>query len=406
MSMSISKEPRLLTLDDSIRPSGAYRVLACPGSVYECEGLEKPEPGEWAVRGTRLHKTFESLVLCHMLGVDLAIPVEDVETLRDAEDLQPLVQAFFAEERFTGCPLEKDRYKLETEKAMQFEAHGISIKGTADIVLAWFAQDKEVYLEIGDLKTGYQPVDPAGNPQLLIYAAAKIKSMKKMPSLVRLSIIQGGKVVEATYSGEEVIELANEIMKKLAEARASKGPLAPGDHCRYCPASSQCPARVGAAFDVVEVVEAEKAGGDIGALVPAQDRELSGLATLSADKLEKLVLLKSQIEDLLVEARVEALRRFKINPEQFDKDFPGLKAVRSITRKKLIDTDELVKTYGDKVLESKVKPVKEVEKAIGADAASRYIVKPEGKVEIVPRSDRRKEVEGLLTEPDFEVIEG
>ena len=401
MSMSISKEKRLLTLDDSIRPSGAYRVLACPGSVYQCEGLEKPEPGEWAVRGTRLHKTFESLVLCHMLGVDLAIPVEDTETLRDAEDLQPLVQAFFEEERFKGCPLEKDRFKLETEKAMQFEAHGITIKGTADIVLTWFAQDKEVYLEIGDLKTGYQPVDPAGNPQLMIYAAAKIKSMKKFPSLVRLSIIQGGRVVNATYSGEEVIELANEIMKKLAEARASKGPLAPGDHCRYCPASSQCPARVGAAFDVVEVVEASSG------VVPAiKDQELSGLATLPADKLEKLVLLKSQIEDLLVEARVEALRRFKINPEQFDKDFPGLKAVRSITRKKLIDTDELVKTYGDKVLESKVKPVKEVEKAIGADAASRYIVKPEGKVEIVPRSDRRKEVEGLLTEPDFEVIEG
>lgn len=403
--MSISKEPKLLTLDDSIRPSGAYRVLACPGSVYECEGLEKPEPGEWAVRGTRLHKTFESLVQCHMLGVDLAIPLEDVETLRDAEDLQPLVQAFFAEERFQGCPLEKDRFKLETEKAMQFEAHSVTIKGTADIVLTWFAQDGEIYLEIGDLKTGYQPVAPAGNPQLLIYAAAKIQTMKKAPSLVRLSIIQGGKVVDAAYSGEEVIELANDIMEKLADARASKGPLAPGDHCRYCPASSQCPARVGAAFDVVEVVEASGEASS-GAVPAIKDHELSGLATLSADKLEKLVLLKSQIEDLLVEARVEALRRFKLDPEQFDKDFPALKAVRSITRKKLIDTDELVKTYGDKVLESKVKSVKEVEKAIGVDAASRYIVKPEGKVEIVPKSDRRKEIEGLLTEPDFEVIEG
>lgn len=399
----MSKEHRLLTLDDSIRPSGAYRVLACPGSVYECEGLEKPEPGEWAVRGTRLHKTFESLVQCHMLGVDLAIPLEDVKTLRDAEDLLPLVQAFFSEERFQGCPLEDGRYKLETEKPLQFEAHGITIKGTADIVLTWFAQDGEIYLEIGDLKTGYQAVNPAGNPQLLIYAAAKIQTMKKAPSLVRLSIIQGGKVVDAAYSGEEVIELADEIMQKLADARASKGPLAPGDHCRYCPASFQCPARVGAAFDVVEVVEA---GGDAGALVATEDRALSGLATLPADKLEKLVLLKSQIEDLLVEARVEALRRFKLDPQQFDKDFPALKAVRSITRKKLIDTDELVKTYGDKVLESKVKSVKEVEKAIGVDAASRYIVKPEGKVEIVPRSDRRKEIEGLLTEPDFEVIDG
>lgn len=404
--MSMSKEKRLLTLDDSIRPSGAYRVLACPGSVYECEGLEKPEPGEWAVRGTRLHKTFESLVQAHMLGVDLAIPVEDVETLRDAEDLQPLVQAFFAEDRFTGCPLEDGRYKLETEKPLEFEAFDITIKGTADIVLTWFAQDREVYLEIGDLKTGYQLVDPAGNPQLLIYAAAKIQGMKKMPSLVRLSIIQGGRVVNATYSGEEVIELANDIMKKLAEARASKGPLAPGDHCRYCPASSQCPARVGAAFDVVEVVEVVEAGGDVGALVATEDRALSGLATLPADKLEKLVLLKGQIEDLLAEAIVEALRRFKIDPQRFAKDFPALKAVTSITRKKLVDTEDLVKTYGDAVLESKVKSVKEVEKAIGADAASRYIVKPEGKVEIVPRSDRRKEIEGLLTEPNFEVIEG
>lgn len=361
-----------LELNHILRPSSFYRAVACAGSITASIGIEKPATSEVAERGTRLHTYLEKLVSAHRNEGEIqsdGIPLEEVEEFNIVLNL---FEQFMSPERFTGCELVKGRYRLESEQHLELP-NAIITGGTADIVLTWMPPDSsEIYLEIADLKTGQIRVSAENNLQLMFYAYAKIKSMKQAPALVRLTILQVDNINETTYAAQEIIEIVEQALGQVQLNINQPNDFAEGDHCRYCPAVLKCPLKQERALEVVETVVTVPAASD---LTPAQ--------------IQNLVINKKQIENYLAAVEKHAFEQYHQHPDLY----PDLKLVRGVSRRVISDKDKLIADFGSEVVEVKLKTLSEIEQAIGKEALAEYTVKPLGKIQLVPASDKRQAID-------------
>ncbi len=202
-----------------LSPSGAARWLACPGSIKLSERAPAPPDSAAATEGTDAHE----YAARQLLGVDTPdCPYEGLEL-------------------YTQRVLDAARKKgarLWVEERVFLTA---AIHGTPDAVV--YAAG---VLDVFDLKYGYNRVDPAGNPQLLIYAAAAIKSYALKPKKIRVHIVQprAGGVRTASYTPKTLEAL---VLPMLAAAEriisGEADTLRAGEHCQYCRAAPICAAR-------------------------------------------------------------------------------------------------------------------------------------------------------------------
>ena len=251
--------------------------------------------------------------------------------------------------------------------------------GTGDCVLV---SDK--LLEVLDYKHGKGiPVSAVDNPQLRLYglgAYEKFHLLFDFPA-VKMTIIQPRleSVTEETLAVDDLLNWAETTVVERAQAAwVGTGEFIPGEHCRFCSAKAVCSARVARGLKVFEF------GLDSPGMI--SDEQL-------ADILPYLDDAEAWIQDIKTYAENQALHGQRI---------PGYKLVRGKKPNRVwSDPEEVEATLlrsgfpVDTFRETRLKPVGQVEKALGKSTfqalLSGLTSQGEGKLILVPESDKRLE---------------
>jgi hypothetical protein len=217
-------------------PSAAARWLACHGSVRLSDGVPDGPPSSYAQDGTACHEAAAAILegadpddACRELCDE---QVDIVTTYTDyCIDLVDLLQGKFGRNAV--------RYWVEERGYADFISP--DYHGTAD-----FAIHASRTLEIVDLKTGYNPVEPKGNPQLYSYALLAISQHDLWDKVdrIRMTIIQPRVYAEpqtVVISSRELDHFQHLVVQSIKDIENGSTTLVAGAHCKYCPAKGRCP---------------------------------------------------------------------------------------------------------------------------------------------------------------------
>lgn len=224
--------------------SGLARTIACPASLKEQESYPD-EVNEHAAWGTASHEVAEQ---CLTLGLE---PHDFEGQVVKADGFEfPVDDDFIDCTNFYVETIRERVDNLEDGAEHHVEAHvrvDDTSWGTADHVVVG-----QAYIEITDLKTGYNIVEP-DSVQLKGYGYAAWLSLSNMrrDQIVHIGtrIVQPraphpkGSVREEWYSPEELHQWWwGEVRPKIEEALGDTPSFQAGDHCRYCRAQAGCSA--------------------------------------------------------------------------------------------------------------------------------------------------------------------
>lgn len=387
--------------------SSAKRWLTCTPSARLGERLTSrfgSESGPYAQEGTKAHALAEIKVRKAFYAADgmtTAVYSRMSEEERDAytginafrydalraelgdipSDMEHATDAYcdVVTEKYLSAKDRDPSTRLLLEQRLDYSTWVPSGFGTGDCVIV-----SDSLLEVCDYKHGMGiPVDAVDNPQLRLYglgAIAKFGQLYDFPS-VRMTIIQPRleSVSEETLDREALLAWAEaEVREKAQLAWKGIGDFVPGDHCRFCPAKAVCSARV------AEALKLFRYGFETPGLIP--DEQVPGI-------LETLDTAEAWIKDFRAYAEKQAINGQK---------FPGWKLVRGKKpNRRWADPEEvraqlLRAGYAPGQIETtSLKPVGEIEKAIGAKAfhalVGGLVAQGEGRLTLVPESDKRLE---------------
>ena len=387
--------------------SSAKRWLTCTPSARLGERLTSrfgSESSPYAQEGTKAHALAEIKVRKAYYAADgmtTAVYSRMSEEERDAytginafrfdalraelgeipSDMEHATDAYcdVVMEKYLSAKERDPSTRLLLEQRLDYSAWVPSGFGTGDCVIV-----SDSLLEVCDYKHGMGiPVDAVDNPQLRLYglgASAKFGQLYDFPA-VRMTIIQPRleSVSEETLDREALLDWAEvEVREKAQLAWKGIGDFVPGDHCRFCPAKAVCSARV------AEALKLFRYGFETPGLIP--DEQVPGI-------LETLDTAEAWIKDFRAYAEKQALNGQK---------FPGWKLVRGKKpNRRWADPEEvraqlLRAGYAPGQIETtSLKPVGEIEKAIGAKAfralVGGLVAQGEGRLTLVPESDKRLE---------------
>ena len=213
-----------------ISPSAFHRTLACPASLLS--SLWAPRTSSLAAdRGTELHNQAEYFLKCLTTGAEAKPVSEELECyLAHCSDL------------IKGAT----DFGIEGKSELSFMTEGlISMFGTVDF---WSYHQANGEVNIVDLKTGAAYVSPDNNPQLSLYAIGIVSSLSEtFPDCeirtINLSICQGSQVLTETIDLLELNRRETLYRDAIRLAMSARAPYAKetGNHCKYCPARSNCP---------------------------------------------------------------------------------------------------------------------------------------------------------------------
>lgn len=238
-------------------------------------------------------------------------------------------------------------------------------------------------------------VKAEGNPQMMIYALGALAYVKgvmgKSPKYVAMTIYQPRLESEDTWviSTEQLKEWGKETLKPIAKrAFAGEGDPFPGDHCRFCRAKVDCPARREQLYDLRDF-----------ALSHPEHKQLTD------EELASVLDQAELVRDYLKAAEDEAyarigdgatLPRWKVVPGR---------SVRKVTDEGAMCARLVLNGFAEAdFLETKLLGIGKLEKLVGKKAFtadySDLVEKPEGKPTLVPDTDPR-EAKGTYDEEDF-----
>lgn len=238
-------------------------------------------------------------------------------------------------------------------------------------------------------------VKAEGNPQMMIYAIGALSYVKgvlgKSPKYIAMTIYQPRLESEDTWviSTQQLKEWGKETLKPIAKrAFAGEGDPFPGEHCRFCRAKVDCPARRKQVYDL----------RDFALSHPEHKR-------LTDEELASVLDQAELVRDYLKAAEDEAYARIGDGAT-----LPRWKVVPGRSVRKVTDEVAMcdrLKLNGFKeadFLETKLLGIGKLEKLVGKKAFtadySDLVEKPEGKPTLVPDSDPR-EAKGTYDEEDF-----
>lgn len=232
--------------------SSASRWLACPGS-FALSRTAPPRPSSiYAAAGTLAHRFIE---LGEAAGFPLLSPEEIVgkEYQVDGHTVSVDENLLYA----VNFALDYLRVVREFSDWMVVE-HPVRLdhlfpKGKKPPVPVFGTMDGAVYtkstrdLEVIDFKSGAGiPVNPAGNEQLMFYAAGAAILAPERPYSFTLTIIQpltDPPVRSWSISpGDLQLWIQDVLLPGIDACANPDAPLLPGDHCRFCPSVAFCPA--------------------------------------------------------------------------------------------------------------------------------------------------------------------
>ena len=220
---------------------------------------------------------------------------------------------------------------------------------------------------------------------------------------------------------EELLDWAETYVRPRAKlAFEGKGEQVPGDWCRFCRARTSCKACAG---EAMALVKEEFLDLDAGVLAD-ETEETDATASFDPDTSvptfkSPALLSKADIEKMLptlnrIESWIEAIFAY-VSSEAINHGvcWDGYKVVEGRSKRQFLDTKSVVAAaekagYTD-IYKTELISLTEFEKLMGKkkfqEILGEYVVKPPGKLALVPNSDPREAVDLQTAEDEFAVLD-
>lgn len=364
-------------------PSAANRLIHCPPSLVLGEAFEDEE-SPYAAEGSAGHALAEHLIKKY-LKQRTTRPVSDYYS----DDLLEAVDDYVS---FVIGEIEEARQKytsplFSVEQRVDVSDYVPDCFGTADMVIV---TDRMVH--IIDLKLGKGvPVYAEDNPQLKIYGLGVLELAEMLFNIenVRLTIYQPRLSNSSTWDispsdlkawGEKTLRPAGELALK------GEGDLSAGSWCRFCKARFTCRQRAEENLKLAQM-------------------EFKAPALLTDDEIAEVLRTADELakwaSDVYAYAQDQAIVHHKV--------WKGFKLVMGKSNRKYTSEEEVAAAasaagYTD-IYKKSLIGITEMERLMGKKEFARIlgalVYKPEGKVTLVPESDKREAIQSSTAEADF-----
>lgn len=364
-------------------PSSAKRYMNCTPAL-KLEQQFEDEQSPYAEEGSAGHALAEHLIKKHLKKRSKR-PVSDYYTDELVEAVDEYVGYCIGQ--IEAAKQECSDPVFEVERRTDISRHIEGCFGTADMVIV---TDHKIH--VIDLKLGKGVmVDAEHNEQLMIYGLGILDFYEILYDIetVALTIVQPRLEHLSTWeiSVEDLKKWAKEELEPKARmALDGEGEFRAGDHCRFCKARFTCRARAEEYLKLARMEFAEP-------------------ALLSDDEIAEVLLkadtLKKWAEEIYAYAQNEAV----VNHRQWT----GFKLVLGKSNRKYTDENEAAEAakkagYTD-IYKTSLIGITDMEKLMGkkkfSEILGSLVYKPEGKVTLVPESDKREAVKTATAEADF-----
>lgn len=298
--------------------------------------------------------------------------------------------------------------------------------GTGDCVII---ADGTLY--VNDYKNGKGVfVNCDHNPQMMLYALGAYHAYGYLYDIqkVSMTIIQPRLENISTFecTVDELLDWGESYVRPRAKLTfEGKGEQVPGDWCRFCRARCACKA---CAQEALALVKEEFLDLDTGVLEDEQRcdclEETDATASFDPDTSaptfkSPALLTKTDIEQMLptlnrIESWIEAIFAY-VSSEAINHGvtWEGYKVVEGRSKRQFLDTKSVAAAaqkagYTD-IYKTELISLTEFEKLMGKkkfqEVLGEYVVKPPGKLSLVPDSDPREAIDLQTASDEFDVLD-
>lgn len=365
-------------------PSALHRTLNCPPSLVLGEQFQDEE-SQYAAEGSAGHALAEHLIKKH-LKQRTKRPVSDYYS----DDLMEAVEDYvaFVIEQIEDAKRECKSPLFSVEQRVDISEYSPDCFGTADMVIV---TDRVAH--VIDLKLGRGvEVSAEENPQLMAYGLGVLEMAEILYDIevVRLTIYQPRINNFSTWeiTPEALKKWGEEILKpRSAMALAGAGEFQAGSWCRFCKARNQCRARAEEFLRLAKM-------------------EFRQPALLSDDEMAEIIKVSDELAKWASDVYAYAQDQAIIHGKQWK----GYKLVEGRSNRKYSSEDEVAEAaknagYTD-IYKQTLIGVTEMERLMGkkefARILGKLVYKPQGKITLVPDTDKREAIQISTAAADFQ----
>lgn len=365
-------------------PSALYRTLNCPPSLVLGEQFQDEE-SQYAAEGSAGHALAEHLIKKH-LHLRTKRPVSDYYS----DDLMEAVEDYvaFVVEKIEDAKRECQTPMFSVEQRVDISEYSPDCFGTADMVIV---TDKVAH--VIDLKLGRGvEVSAEENPQLMAYGLGVLEMVDILYDIetVRLTIFQPRINNFSTWdiTPEALKTWGEEVLKpRSAMALTGAGEFQAGSWCRFCKARNQCRARAEEFLRLAKM-------------------EFRQPALLSDDEIAEILKVSDELAKWAADVYAFAQDQAVIHGKQWK----GYKLVEGRSNRKYSSEEEVAQAaqaagYTD-IYKKSLIGVTEMERLMGkkefARILGKLVYKPQGKVTLVPDTDKREAINTSTAAADFQ----
>lgn len=365
-------------------PSAAHRRLNCPPSLVLEEQFQDEESA-YAAEGSAGHALAEHLIKKH-LKIRSKRPVSDYYSDDLLEAVDEYVSYVIGEieeaKRTCKAPI------FSVEQRVDASEYVDECFGTADMVIV---TDKVAH--IIDLKLGKGvAVFAEENPQLMIYGLG-ILSMAELlydVEIIRMTIFQPRLNNSSTWdiAPDDLKNWGEEVLKpRGAMALMGAGEFKSGNWCRFCKARNKCRARAEQFLELAKM-------------------EFKEPALLSEEEIAEVLKVSDELSKWASDVYAYAQEQAIVN----GKEWSGFKLVEGRSNRKYSSEDEVAEAamaagYKD-IYKSSLVTITEMERLMGKKEFNKIlghlVYKPQGKITLVPESDKREAINNTTAEAEFQ----
>lgn len=275
-----------------IRCSKLSRPMTCAGSLFF--EVNDPPEGDPAREGTAAGELLAKLLLRQVIGTHASNGVPFDEEMKFY--IPPIAEMIQNEAQ--SEILCETRIDWETRS-------GIRIRGSYDMS---YTIDEGRTLCIDDLKFGWGLVEVPKNWQLLGYGIGEVIRRGQAFEKIRFRIIQprphheDGYIREWWVTYPELLDIKEQIEKRMDEIVAGDKSCVTSKNCKYCPAAAVCPALNKAYYRGVEVVHEfcqDEMSNEELAFQLEQMGRIAELLKIRQDSIKDLAIAKMQAGELI-----------------------------------------------------------------------------------------------------------
>lgn len=377
--------------------SSAHRWIACPPSARlsaRMDELYGRPASHFAEEGTKAHALCELKVKRALQKEKRAAGLTAPQYKKQRAALGEIPEDM-EHSTDSWCDLVMEKVDKDPNATVMLEVRVDYSKyvpegfGTADCVIV----GSNGHIDVMDYKHGLGvQVDAENNPQLRLYALGVLEVLMYIYDItnddpITMTIVQPRlqHVSFETMTVKDLIVWASGVVEPAAKlAYEGKGEFVPGEHCRFCSVKPICAARAAESLKLFQT-------------------GLPAAATLDADAIADILpraeLAESWIKDLFAFAEAQALK---------GEHYRGYKVVRGKKPNRVWTDEASVRETlnnagytADQIEERSLKSVTVMEKMIGKKdfqgLVGGLVSQGEGKLKLVPESDKREAVDPMET---------